>query len=179
MGVGLPVPDYTTVSRRQAGLALGLGSSRTRTPRHVVIDTTGLKVFGAGEWYVRKHGMGKDRRSTWRKLHLGVDEASKEIVAVDLTASGVHDARICRRCWIVSPTRLARCLATAPTTVDGAIGPSWHAVRYRRFHRGGMHALARPRILQRSGLSETPSCVASGTKGVTLGELSVERPVRV
>lgn len=91
MGVDLPIPDYTTVSRRQAGLALQLEPSRTRTPRHVVIDTTGLKVFGAGEWYVRKHGRGKGRRRTWRKLHLGVDEASKEIVAVDLTASAVHD----------------------------------------------------------------------------------------
>ena len=91
MGVDLPIPDYTTVSRRQAGLAFELGLSRTDTPRHVVIDTTGLKVFGAGEWYVRKHGMSKGRRRTWRKLHLGVDEASKEIVAVDLTASGVHD----------------------------------------------------------------------------------------
>jgi len=56
-----------------------------------VIDTTSSKVFGAGEWYVRKHGTGKGRRRTWRKLHLGVDEASKEIVAVDLTASGLHD----------------------------------------------------------------------------------------
>jgi hypothetical protein len=58
----------------------------------VVIDTTGLKVFGAGEWYVRKHGRGRGRRRTWRKLHLGVDEATKEIVAVDLTTSGVHDS---------------------------------------------------------------------------------------
>jgi hypothetical protein len=91
MGVDLPIPDYTTISRRQTGLALELGSSRAQTPRHVVIDTTGLKVFGAGEWYVRKHGMSKGRRRTWRKLHLGVDEATKEILAVDLTASGVHD----------------------------------------------------------------------------------------
>ena len=57
----------------------------------MVIDTTGLKVFGAGEWYVRKHGMGRGRRRTWRKLHLGVDEETKEIVAVDLTASNIHD----------------------------------------------------------------------------------------
>ncbi len=62
-------------------------------PRHLVIDSTGLKVFGAGEWQVRKHGMGGGRRRTWRKLHLGVDEASKEIVAVDLTTSGVHDSQ--------------------------------------------------------------------------------------
>ena len=56
MGVDLPVPGYTTVSRRQAGLGLELGRLRTAEPRHVVIDTTGLKVFGAGEWYVRKYG---------------------------------------------------------------------------------------------------------------------------
>ena len=57
----------------------------------MVIDTTGLKVFGAGEWYVRKHGMGRGRRRSWRKLHLGVDEETKEIVAVDLTGSNIHD----------------------------------------------------------------------------------------
>ena len=57
-----------------------------------MIDTTGLKVFGAGEWYVRKHGAGKGKRRTWRKLHLCVDETTKDIVAVGLTASGVHDS---------------------------------------------------------------------------------------
>ena len=50
-------------------------------------------MFGAGEWYARKYGMGSGRRRTWRKLHLGVDERTKEIVAVDLTLSGVHDRR--------------------------------------------------------------------------------------
>jgi len=57
-----------------------------------VIDTTGLKVFGAGEWNVRKHGMARGRRRIWRKLHLRVDESTKEIVAVDLTSSSVHDS---------------------------------------------------------------------------------------
>jgi len=92
MGVELPIPDYTTVSRRQAGLDVGPQPLPTEQPRHVVIDTTGLKVYGAGEWYVRKHGMGKGRRRTWRKLHLGVDETTKERVAVDLTTSGLHDS---------------------------------------------------------------------------------------
>ena len=92
MGVGLPVPDYTTVSRRQAGLNRVLTQVASATGRHVVIDTTGLKVYGAGEWYIRKYGMGRGRRRTWRKLHLGVDETSKEIVAVDLSTSGVHDS---------------------------------------------------------------------------------------
>jgi len=94
MGVELPVPDYTTVSRRQGGLEPKLGPAPACEPRHVVIDATGLKVFGAGEWYVRKHSMGRGRgrRRTWRKLHLGVDEKTKDIVAVDLTMSGVHDS---------------------------------------------------------------------------------------
>lgn len=92
MGVELPVPDYSTVSRRAAKLELELRPAPAGVPRHVVIDTTGLKVYGAGEWFVRKHGMGRSRRRTWRKLHLGVDEATKEIVAVDLTTSGVHDS---------------------------------------------------------------------------------------
>ncbi len=92
MGVDLPVPAYSTLSRRQAGLELRLRPAPARQPRHIVIDTTGLKVFGAGEWYVRKHGAGKGKRRTWRKLHLCVDETTKDIVAVDLTASGVHDS---------------------------------------------------------------------------------------
>ncbi len=91
MRVDLPVPDYTTVSRRQGDLTTRLAPTASAAPRHVVIDSTGLKVFGAGEWYVRKHGMGKGRRRTWRKLHLGVDEETKEIIGVDLTTSGVHD----------------------------------------------------------------------------------------
>ena len=92
MDVKLPVPDYTTVSRRQSSLTIELGSQSAGRLRHVVIDTTGLKVFGAGEWYVRKHGMGRGRRRIWRKLHLGVDETTKEIVAAGLTKSAVHDS---------------------------------------------------------------------------------------
>ena len=93
MGLELPVPDYTTVSRRQAGLDIELEPRSPERPRHVVIDSTGLKVFGAGEWHVRKHGLGRGRRRTWRKLHLGVDERTKEIVGVELTTSKTHDSR--------------------------------------------------------------------------------------
>ena len=91
MGVDLPVPDYTTVCKRQQSLAVRIRSGPGEGPRHVVIDSTGLKVYGAGEWNIRKHGMRRGRRRTWRKLHLGVDEETKEIVAVELTTSGVHD----------------------------------------------------------------------------------------
>ena len=88
MNLELPVPDYSTVSRRQGSLAVSL-PTRKRA-RHVVIDATGLKVYGAGEWHVQKHHSG--RRRTWRKLHLGVDETTKEIVAVEVTKNSVHDS---------------------------------------------------------------------------------------
>ena len=60
-----------------------------------MIDATGLRVYGAGEWHVQKHGSG--RRRTWRKLHLGVDEHTKEIVAVEMIASHVHDSQVLLR----------------------------------------------------------------------------------
>ena len=71
-------------------MSLSVGSGDR--PRHVVVDATGLKVYGAGEWHVRKHRRG--RRRAWRKLHLSVDETTKEIVAADITRSNVHDSRM-------------------------------------------------------------------------------------
>src|SRR4030095_10141436 len=87
----LPIPDYSTVSRRQGVLSVRSTVTPRRSPRHIVIDATGLKVYGAGEWRVYKHRV--SRRRTWRKLHLGVDEHTKEIVAVELTGSRVHDSQ--------------------------------------------------------------------------------------
>ena len=72
----LPIPDYSTVSRRQAGLSVRLRLQRCQRARHVVVDATGLKVYGAGEWHAGKYG--RHRRRTWRKLHLGVDETSRK-----------------------------------------------------------------------------------------------------
>ena len=71
LGLDLPVPDHTTFSRRSADLGVATALKKTSGPVHVVIDSTGLKVFGAGDWLHEKHG-GKPRR-TWRKLHLAVD----------------------------------------------------------------------------------------------------------
>ena len=104
MALDLPVPNYSTVSRRQSAVDVRLSVGPTDRPRHVVIDSTGLKIYGAGEWHIRKHRT--LRRRTWRKLHLGVDETTKEIVAMDLTASNVHDAR--RLSSLLSKTALPR-----------------------------------------------------------------------
>ena len=73
----LPVPDYSTLSRRQSSLATALTVGPTSQPRHVVVDATGLRVYGSGEWHVRKHRHG--RRRVWRKLHLGVDETTRVV----------------------------------------------------------------------------------------------------
>jgi hypothetical protein len=91
MGLELPVPDYSTMSRRQAGLAVSLPPAHRSSARHVVVDSTGLKVYSAGEWHAGKYR--RAGRRVWRKLHLGVDETTREILAADVTESRVHDSR--------------------------------------------------------------------------------------
>jgi hypothetical protein len=89
MGLPLPVPHYSTLSRRQSGLGLTVPRLRSGEAIHLVVDSTGCKVYGEGEWKVRVHG--KSKRRTWRKLHLGVDEGSGEIVAAVLSSNNVSD----------------------------------------------------------------------------------------
>src|SRR3712207_5360810 len=90
--VGVGIPDHTTFSRRSPGLALAtaLAQAQRAGPVHVVIDATGLKVHGAGEWLAEKYG--ERGRRTRRKLHLAVDPASGEILASELTTSEKGDA---------------------------------------------------------------------------------------
>jgi len=89
LGVDLEVPDYTTLCRRRQMLAVRLPVQAKQKSLHLVVDSTGLKVYGAGEWKVRQHGWTKHR--TWRKVHLGVDEASGELLAVVVSTPLVHD----------------------------------------------------------------------------------------
>lgn len=84
----LEVPDHSTLSRRGRQLVVAL-PQRRQGPLTLVMDSTGLKVYGEGEWKVRAHGASK--RRTWRKLHLGVDAASGEIQAVVLTENSCSD----------------------------------------------------------------------------------------
>ncbi len=95
MRLDLPVPNYSTICRRQGALRVSVSASLHNNPRHIVIDATGLRVYGAGEWPSQKHQ--GSQRCLWRKLHLGVDEHTKEIVAVEITASHVHDSQVLPR----------------------------------------------------------------------------------
>ena len=92
MGFDIAVPDFSTLSRRSKGLVLPSIKSRTKTsgPIHLVVDSTGLKIFGEGEWLENKHKT-KPKRKRWRKLYLGLDLASGEIVCSDLTTDDVGD----------------------------------------------------------------------------------------
>jgi IS5 family transposase len=86
------IPDYTTLSRRRATVEIVLPRTRSTEALHVVVDSTGVKVFGEGEWKVRQHGY--TYRRTWRKVHVGVDEASGEIVAAVVTTNNYSDSQL-------------------------------------------------------------------------------------
>ena len=90
LGIDLPVPDHTTFSRRAGGLKVLQKPRASSDPLHLIIDSTGLKLRGAGEWLFEKHGTAK--RRAWRKLHIGIDADTGEIVASDLTDKDVDDA---------------------------------------------------------------------------------------
>ena len=89
MNLTISAPDHTMVSRRAVGLAVTKSKSAPKGPLHVLIDSTGLEVFGAGQWLEAKHGA-KSRR-TWRKLHLAVDAGTGMIVAQILTDQHTDD----------------------------------------------------------------------------------------
>jgi hypothetical protein len=89
-GLDLKIPDYTTLSTRQKKLEVPLYKQRCQGEGlHLLIDSTGLKVFGEGEWKVRQHGYVKKR--LWRKLHLAINSKTQMIEASELTELGVQD----------------------------------------------------------------------------------------
>jgi hypothetical protein len=90
MEVELEIPDYTSLAKRAAKLGISLDVRRHSGAIVVVVDSMGLKVFGEGEWKMRKHG--KSKRRTWRKLHLAINPQTQEIVAETLTENSCDDA---------------------------------------------------------------------------------------
>ena len=89
-GLDWSVPDFSTLCRRQKALAVQLPYRGSGGALHLLVDSTGIKVRGEGEWHARKHG--GERRRVWRKVHLAVDEATLDVRAVEITGSGVGDA---------------------------------------------------------------------------------------
>jgi hypothetical protein len=92
LSLTVSVPCYTTLCRRRRGLEVTLPKRAKSAPLHLVVDSTGVKIYGEGEWKVRQHGW--TRRRTWRKLHVGVDEASGEILAAVVTTNNFGDGQV-------------------------------------------------------------------------------------
>ena len=113
-GVDWPVPDYSTLCRRQSSVTIQVPYRRADGHLNLLVDSTGVKVRGDGEWQVRKHGPG--RRRQWRKVHLAMDTATGDIRAVEFTSSREGDSP-------VLPDLLAQIPAEQPIgtiTADGA-----------------------------------------------------------
>lgn len=89
MGVDVTIPHHTSLQKRAAKLGISIEVACLKGSIDLVVDSTGLKVYGEGEWKVKKHGA--DGRRTWRKLHLAVDPETHLIVAQSLTENRVHD----------------------------------------------------------------------------------------
>jgi hypothetical protein len=115
----IAIPDHTTLSRRGAGLTILPKTVGREEPLHLLIDSTGLKIYGEGEWLDQKRGIRSPRR--WRKLHLGVDSDTQEIVAAELTPDDVGDVSELRVCLtrlmlrLLHSPRMARMMARSST----------------------------------------------------------------
>ncbi len=90
VGLDWSVPDFSTLCRRQKTLNVSLPYRGGTGPLNLLIDSTGIKAEGEGEWNARKHGGPK--RRIWRKIHIGIDEETLEVRAVEVTTSNIGDA---------------------------------------------------------------------------------------
>ncbi len=92
MAVPLQSPDYNCISKRAKTVDINYRLPSQSPVAHLIIDATGLKVYGEGEWKIRKHG--KEKRRVWRKLHLAVNPVTHDIVAAEVSLENVHDAEV-------------------------------------------------------------------------------------
>jgi len=118
LGLALRVPDHSTLSRRAVTLEVprptrsSVDTDGEGEPMHLLVDSTGLKLCGAGEWLIENHGT--HARRSWRKLHIGLDADTGQIVAAALTTKDVDDAAQ------VGPLLDQVAGAVASFTADGA-----------------------------------------------------------
>ena len=113
-GLDWPVPDFSTLSRRQKTITVQIPSRRAAGPLNLLVDSTGIKFLGDGEWLARKHG--SHRRRQYRKVHLAMDTATGDVRAVAFTSSDKGDSP-------VLPDLLDQCPPDEPigtVTGDGA-----------------------------------------------------------
>ncbi|TFE36715.1 IS5 family transposase [Paraburkholderia dipogonis] len=139
----LPVPSYSTLSRRAQDLNVVLPALRSGEPLHLVVDSTGLKLYGEGEWKVRKHGYSK--RRTWRKVHLAMDANTGQGCAALMTHQDVDDAG-------VLPDLLDQIPTDVPIEIIGGDG----AYDTKQCHATIAGRGAQPSIPPREGATQWP-----------------------
>ncbi len=91
-GLDWPVPNFSTVCRRQRSLQVHVPYRSSQAGLHLLVDSTGIKFLGEGEWKCKKHGT--ERRRQWRKLHIGIDAQTLQIRTICVTSNDVGDAAV-------------------------------------------------------------------------------------
>ena len=104
--LSVPIPHYSRICRRSSDLGARTKRLSRKRPTDLVFDSTGLKVYGEGEWKVRQHG--KSKRRTWRKLHLAICPDTHEIILESLTENNVADCSMMVDMAPLIPTSVER-----------------------------------------------------------------------
>ena len=135
--VSCSVPDFSTLSRRQKRLTVQITNRRATGPLNLLVDSTGIKFLGDGEWLARKHGV--QGRRQWRKVHLAMDTATSDIRAVEFTSSSDGDSPVLPDLLgqIPEGEEMHRIAPAAPPTV--ALTSNEIAVLYRLGMNGECH----------------------------------------
>ena len=133
VGLDWTVPGFSTLSRRAEDLGVNVPYRGSKGPLHLLVDSAGIEAEGDGEWHTRKHGGAK--RRIWRKIHIGVDEQTLVIRAIEITGNGVGDAPML-------PGQLPAAVEIGSVTADGAYETrNCHDAAANR----GAHAVIPPR----------------------------------
>lgn len=158
MGVPLRCPDYSSVSKRATSVSVCFKALRGEIA-HLVIDSTGLKVSGVGEWKIKKHGT--ERRRIWRKLHFAVDAKNHEIICADLSlnSSDWWRAPVAARIRSAGPLRLSFDLQIWPHQMPAAALAPGAPRRFRD-----------PSIKPECRLSRMLTVAANGKPGCVCGQ---------
>lgn len=119
MNVPLHYPDYTSTSKRSKTVQVKYKNKSKGSVRHITIDSTGMKVFGEGEWKVKKHGT--EIRRTWHKLHLAVDVDTHDVISTEVSVVNVGDSEAFSHYWIRFVEKFIPYQQTVLTTRKSAI----------------------------------------------------------
>ena len=155
-GLDWPVPDYSTLCRRQKTLTVQIPYRRACGPLNLLVDSTGIKFLGDGEWQARKRGV--QRRRQWRKVHLAMDTATSDIRAAAFTSSREGDSPV-----------LPDLLHQIPEDEDTGTVTADGAYDTRRCHSAMIACGATPIIpIRKNGRSWEEDCPAARARNETL-----------